>query len=211
MPYIYKIINDVNNKIYIGKTSLFSINERFNQHLNDANRKCREKRPLYEAINKYGKDHFKIELVEEVKNDDIAIEREIYWINKLRTYIGFKDCKGYNATLGGDGKKFHDYLLLANEYINLGSIKKVCRKYNCDPKTVKIACRENNIEINNKNIFKRKIRKIDKNGNYKDYESIRDAAKDFTNKSIETARKNINQALNGNNQTAYGYKWMYLD
>ena len=86
-----------------------------------------------------------------------------------------------------------------------------CKKYNCYPKTVKIACKENNIEVDNKNIFKRKIRRIDKNGNYKDYESIRSASHDFINKPFENARENIQQALRDDTKTAYGYKWIYLD
>ncbi len=208
MPYIYKITNDINNKIYIGKTSN-SIEKRFQQHLLDAIKLHREKRPLYDAINKYGKEHFNIELIEEVINEDIAIEREKYWIKQLNTYIGFKNSNGYNATLGGDGKRFYNYSFLANEYISLGSIRKVCQKYNCDHKTVQLACKEKNIQIN-RNIIKRKVRRIDKINNYKDYQSVYDAAKEFTNKPIENVRKNIQQALK-KNQTAYGYKWIYLD
>ena len=36
------------------------------------------------------------------------------------------------------------------------------------------------------------------------------AAYDFPNKAVETARKNISRALN-KSSTAYGYKWFYLD
>lgn len=38
MSYIYKIINDINNKIYVGKTD-FSIEKRFKEHCNDAFKK----------------------------------------------------------------------------------------------------------------------------------------------------------------------------
>lgn len=31
MSYIYKIINDINNKIYVGKTD-FSLEKRFKEH-----------------------------------------------------------------------------------------------------------------------------------------------------------------------------------
>ena len=53
-------------------------------------------------MNKYGIEHFHIELIEETDNPE---EREIYWIEKLGS---FKN--GYNATLGGDGKKYLDYV-----------------------------------------------------------------------------------------------------
>ena len=44
MPYIYKIINDINKKIYIGKTSLESIEERFKEHLKDSEKQHKENR-----------------------------------------------------------------------------------------------------------------------------------------------------------------------
>lgn len=209
MPYIYKIINDINEKIYIGKTSLESIEERFKEHLRDSERQYKEKRPLYEAINKYGKEHFSIFLIEEVENDEIASEREQYWIKKLHTYIGDPECNGYNATLGGDGKRYYNYQLLANEYQKLGTVKDVAKKYNCDIQTVRVACKENNIEIkiapNQKS-----IKRIDKEGNIKMYPSITEAARDIPDKTPETARKNISRALNHHNSIAYGYKYIYI-
>ena len=52
--YIYKITNNINNKIYIGKTT-YSIEKRFKEHLNDSARITSDKRPLYDAIRKDGK------------------------------------------------------------------------------------------------------------------------------------------------------------
>ena len=63
MAYIYKIINDVNDKIYIGKTEC-SIEKRFKEHCKDAFKERNEKRPLYAAMKKYGIDHFHIEEIE---------------------------------------------------------------------------------------------------------------------------------------------------
>lgn len=74
MAYIYKITNIINGKVYIGQTS-FSIEKRFKEHLQDSNKAHTEKRPLYDAIRKYGKDKFIIELIEETDNPN---EREIY-------------------------------------------------------------------------------------------------------------------------------------
>ena len=53
MSYIYKIINDINDKVYIGKTN-FSLEKRFREHCQDAFRDRNEKRPLYAAMRKYG-------------------------------------------------------------------------------------------------------------------------------------------------------------
>ena len=208
MPYIYKIINQINDKIYIGKTSHLTLNERFQEHISDSLKSHREKRPLYDAFRKYGIENFSIELIEQVENDEIASERERYWIKELNTYIGFNNSKGYNATLGGDGKRLYDYETLAKEYLNLGTVKAVCQKYQCDMKTVQQACKEYNIEIK-KAPNQRKIQSCDKNGNIKIYDSVTEAARDFPNKDTETARQHIYSGLT-KNRIAYGRMWKYV-
>lgn len=66
-----------------------------------------EHRPLYSAFKKYGIQFFKIELIEEV-SDDLLCEREQFYIQQYRSYVGFDDCNGYNATLGGDFRTTFD-------------------------------------------------------------------------------------------------------
>ena len=207
MPYIYVITNDINNKKYVGKTSL-TIKERFAEHLRDCRKTTEEKRPLYDAINKYGAEHFHIEEIEKTIDDITASERENYYINKLRTYVGFDDCQGYNATYGGDGKRLYDYKQLAEAYKKLGTVKAVTEEFKCDEQTVRSACKEYEIEIKIAPNQK-KIRRIDKNNNYKDYNSVTEAAKDIPNKVLETARKNISRGLN-KKTTAYGYSWQLI-
>lgn len=51
MAFIYKIINDINDKVYLGKTE-FSIEKRFQEHCADAFRDRNEQRPLYAANGK---------------------------------------------------------------------------------------------------------------------------------------------------------------
>ena len=57
LPYLYKITNKINGKVYIGKTSL-TVEERYKEHLQDYKKDTKEKRPLYDAFNKYGIDNF---------------------------------------------------------------------------------------------------------------------------------------------------------
>ena len=78
-----------------------TIEERFKEHCYDYKRRSFEKRPLYAAMKKYGTEHFHIELIEETNNPE---EREQYWIRFYNSYGN-----GYNATIGGDGKRYIDY------------------------------------------------------------------------------------------------------
>ena len=66
MPYIYKITNLINGKIYVGKTSN-TIEERWHEHIHDSTKEKCEKRPLYDAFNKYGISNFQIEQIEEIE------------------------------------------------------------------------------------------------------------------------------------------------
>lgn len=91
---IYKIVNRINNKHYIGQTK--NINTRFKKHVACAKRKIN--RHLYDAMNCYGTENFSIHLIEEVE-DNKADEREIFWVKELNTFSP----AGYNMTLGGGG------------------------------------------------------------------------------------------------------------
>lgn len=93
--YIYKIINLINNKLYIGQTK--DIKRRWQEHCLAASFSDRNIR-LYNAMRKYGINNFKIEIIEgPVTNYN---EREIYWISYYNTYLD--KTKGYNMTPGGD-------------------------------------------------------------------------------------------------------------
>lgn len=95
MGYIYKITNNINGHIYIGKTER-TIEERWNEHLKNA--AIHTNRYLYDAMNCYGYDNFSIEEIENC-NNDLLNEKEKYWIKKLNALIP----NGYNMTLGGNG------------------------------------------------------------------------------------------------------------
>lgn len=96
MYYIYKISNTVTNKVYIGQTSN-TIECRFKEHLDKSKDSNINHRPLYLAMNKYGKENFYIECLESVSTKEEANIREQFYIKQ---YNSFKN--GYNATIGGD-------------------------------------------------------------------------------------------------------------
>lgn len=93
MGYIYMIVNDVNNKKYIGQTTR-SIQERWSAHKQDSKVKDTH---LYRAIQKYGVEHFSIHQIEECPDEELD-ELERFYIAYYHT---FED--GYNSTLGGQG------------------------------------------------------------------------------------------------------------
>ena len=91
MYKIYLITNIENKKQYVGITK-FSVEERFLQH-------TKKGFLLTEAIHKYGKQNFSIELIENVESAERAYELEIFYIQKYNTKVP----NGYNLTDGGDG------------------------------------------------------------------------------------------------------------
>ena len=94
--WIYKIVNQISGKVYVGKTSC-SLERRMKGHITNAEK--HENRHLYDAMNHYGYSNFIIEPIEEVGNDQEANERERFWIKNLNTISPI----GYNMTEGGDG------------------------------------------------------------------------------------------------------------
>ena len=59
--------------------------------------------PFGKAIEKYGWDEIKHEILDTNLDEFTAKCLEEYYIFSYQTYVGFKDCKGYNCTLGGEG------------------------------------------------------------------------------------------------------------
>ena len=197
MAYIYQIINDINGKIYVGKTE-FSIEKRFKEHCEDAYRERCEKRPLYAAMRKYGIEHFHISLLEETNNPE---ERECYWIEQLRS---FKN--GYNATIGGDGRKYLDYDLIIATYNKVKNQNEVARILKISPDSVHDVLKNSNIEILKKPPVNNKIvYQYDLNENFiRSFISIREAARYLGDIKYQA---HISQAINGKRKTAYGYIW----
>jgi group I intron endonuclease len=130
-----------NGKVYIGITSQ-STSRRWRTngegYYQDTQKKFRN------AINKYGWDNFKHEIIEDnISSLEEANARERYWISFYDSYHN-----GYNSTLGGDasGTKKH-----SKEFIEF--LKK--QKYNCHPveadgvvfKTIKECAEHYNIPV----------------------------------------------------------------
>ena len=206
MAYIYKITNDINQKIYVGKTER-TVEERFLEHCRAFKRESCEKRPLYSAMRKYGIEHFHIELIEETDNPE---EREIYWIEKLGS---FKN--GYNATLGGDGKKYLDFDLIVDTYKEIKNQKEVAKYLNISEKTVRKILQGRKIQTVAPKIGNKPVSCLDRDGNFiSHFESCGDGARWVASQrvskaSIDTIAKRIADVARGERKTAYNYIWRF--
>ena len=105
--YIYKIYNDINDKIYIGQTTV-TIVDRWHGHMSAALNEDRYQSILYNAMRKYGRDKFHICVIDKIEclSKDLLIDE----LNKLETlrikqYGSLYTHNGYNFEVGGNNKK----------------------------------------------------------------------------------------------------------
>ena len=89
--YIYQITNIINGKFYIGKTEK-TIKYRFSNHMSAGKN---PKDYFHNAVKKYGRENFKIEIVKYVYDDDDINELEKHYIGWLKPQ--------YNLKEGGEG------------------------------------------------------------------------------------------------------------
>lgn len=201
MAYIYKITNILNQKSYIGKTEKSEPLLRWKEHLRDSIKEYKNKRPLYDALKKYGKENFTFEVLEETSQ---PIEREIYYISLYNTYR-----EGYNATIGGDGRP---YVTNQNEIIEYylehkPFIKDMCEHFQRDIKTITKILKDNNIDYNVKARHTKAIIQKDKDGNILNtFNSAREAALSIGNIKLNS---HINQCCNGKRKSIAGFLWEF--
>lgn len=169
MSCVYVISNIINQKLYVGQSTK-SIEERFKRHCSEAKWNNRKNMPIVNAIHKYGENNFKIKILEQSENftkkqlDDL----EIYWANKLNTFVPF----GYNLKAGNGpgsmseiikqkisnsnkGKKVSQQTKERLRISHLGYIVKQSTKEKLSQKNLgKILTREHKTKIANSNTGK---------------------------------------------------------
>ena len=214
MPYIYKISNDINDKLYIGKT-LYTIERRWSQHKNNAlSRKDLSHLPLYAAMNKHGIEHFFISEVERVDDDKLLSAREQYWIKYYNTYN-----YGYNASIGGDGLQLYDYDYIWELWEQGNTIKQISMLIPCNDYVVRTVLDIHNVSTEERKErsayrqdeghepYRRRINQIDISTNeiIHTYNSVREAAA-----SIPCDNSYLSKICK-DRKIAYGYQWEYQD
>ena len=211
MAYIYQITNQINGKIYIGKTER-TIQERWREHCKDYLRERFYDRPLYRAMRKYGLSNFTIELLEETNNPE---EREIFWIEQKGSFK-----HGYNATMGGDGKKYIDYDLVVATYKNSGIIKETAKILGICEDTVHKILKQKDISIKptsemNKERFSKMVSMYSLNDEYiRTFISLQEAATYMVENKLtgckhSTIRTHISEVCRGKRKSAAKFKWKF--
>lgn len=215
MGFIYQIVNDINDKIYIGATN-FSLEKRFKEHYGDSKKERAKNRPLYKAIREYGFEHFRIELIE-ITND--LENREKYWINKKNTVNN-----GYNLSYGGKGKKLIDEKEVVNLYKEHQEVSAVAAILGIDNGQASKILTNNGIAINSSTQvvaekYSKPINMLSLDGQIlQEFKNSKEAAEYIIkscNGKYHTTSSNMTSHIcavcNNKRKIAYGYKWKYCN
>jgi hypothetical protein len=93
---VYKIWNDVDSEVYVGSTCKRYLSQRFSKHRTALTKFRRDNEyhgmKLYPHMSKIGFEHFKIELLENVRCECIneLRKREGFWIRELKANLNLK-------------------------------------------------------------------------------------------------------------------------
>lgn len=91
--YIYKTTNLINGMIYVGQHKAINFSKIYKG----------SGKLITEAFKKYGKENFKVELLEWCETKEELDEKEKYWVK----YFGLPNFNiGYNISKGGQDKSF---------------------------------------------------------------------------------------------------------
>jgi predicted GIY-YIG superfamily endonuclease len=90
---IYKIVNLINNKVYIGSSK--NIEYRITKHKYNLRQNCHINKHLQSSYNKYGEENFKFEIVTLTKESILRKAEQIY----INSYQSLNPKYGYNKTV----------------------------------------------------------------------------------------------------------------
>ena len=206
---IYKITNKINNKIYIGQS--VHIQQRFYTHCSDALTK-QDNNYFHNAIRKYGKENFYIEIIEECLEEELN-DKEIYWI---KYYNATDKNIGYNSSIGGEGNRHFSIIKMQRLWDEGKSSKEISEILNCSRETV-AANLKGYKDFSQKNSYyrgmayannpqhKKKVYQYDFDGNFiRSFDSFSEAGLEVNGnkQSGSMIRKSIKKKT-----SAYGFQW----
>jgi hypothetical protein len=162
-------------------------------------------------MNKYGVEHFHIELLEETDSPE---ERECFWIEQKGS---FKN--GYNATMGGDGKKYIDYDLVVATYKEMLIMKRVAEQLGISEDSVSRILQIRQVETLDASqaavlATGKIVNQYDLNNNFiQSFPSSKAAAESLgkITSSSNGASSHISDVCRGKRKTAYGFIWRFAE
>lgn len=114
---VYKITNDINDKVYIGQTTE-TLFHRFSRH---CGYQSQDGTYFHKAIKKYGSEHFKIELLEECESQEELDKKEFEYINSypINQLYNMRTTQG---KCGGDTLSHHPNKLEISGKLSAGKM-----------------------------------------------------------------------------------------
>ena len=199
MGEIYVIVNDFDDKKYVGK-AMYGAVHRWKEHIGTD---LQNNQYIHKSMRKYGVEHFTYKILESNVDNSLLNEREKYWIKTLNTKAPY----GYNMTDGGDGgpgrkpltQEEKDYNNKLREQGIIVGPEKNFEKYKMTEKY--------------QNDLKKKCKKVamldkDTLEVLAVFDSLKDAVKFLNEKPC--ARVGISNCANNRIKTSYGYKWRFI-
>ncbi len=98
---IYRVVNPLNGRIYIGLTRSRTLRERFLRHVASARSLCRRGKRLslfHQALLQCGEATFRYEQIDWAFSREELLAKESYWIS---FHSSDREAMGYNSTSGG--------------------------------------------------------------------------------------------------------------
>lgn len=188
---IYRAINRINGKLYIGKTTL-SLEERIRHHYY----KRDDGTYFHKALKKYSLDAWEWSVIDSAETQDELNTKERFWIAH---YNSMDNTIGYNRTEGGDG--------FYNDKVNYDKARDTRIKNKYTPE--ELAKRD--LTIINKRKRNRAVRCVETQQIF--ISAIQAAQIMFSNSEnyneYNTANA-IRKAATGQAKTGRGYHWEYL-
>lgn len=192
---IYIIKNKVNNKVYIGQS--VDIDKRIKKHFNLLENKTHYNEHLQNAFNKYGRNNFFVDVLEECPVEKLN-EREKYYI---QLYDSATREKGYNIEYGGNNstvsnetkeklmiqkssKNIEDIISIKKELYKGTPRKIISQKYNISKGNLDAIAQLNNYRLIAEELNEGILHKKNKYNQKRNNTILRMLKQGFSNKQI---------------------------
>jgi len=192
---IYKIINKINGKIYIGQTK-HKLKYRWSGHVSKA--KKGSKTPIHCAIRKYGAENFKVLKICSANTVEELNNREIHCI---KVFKSLNKNIGYNIKVGGQDFQI-DEATKAKISKTLTGRKMKFKDPELRGKNISKSKKGMKLHKNTLKSLQRKVRCIETNTVY---DSVTDAAK-----AIDGYTTNISRQIRGKIKHYKGFTYEYV-